>query len=469
MQTPRRGAGIDPSLPAEQWAKHTFGSAALGDARRQRRLVRTAAQLAAHPEHSLSRALGSPAALKATYRLLHQPATSLAATTAPHRTQTLAAATGGTVLLVQDTSEVDYTSHRATTGLGPIGNGRGRGFWVQSVLAVRPPTAPAAVAVLGLAHREAFARRPAPRPGETSAQKRTRPRESDAWLRTVEALGPPPAATRWVHVGDRGADIYRFFVACRGQGADVLVRAVQNRRAQDDAGLSTHVLTAIRRQPASAARRPLALPARPGRAARTAQVTVSWLALTLQPPKGMRDVPPLPLWVVRVWEPEPPRGTTSLDWVLLTSVPTTTTAAAWERMEWYRQRWLVEEYHQGLKTGCRLEASQLRDQDALWALLGLCAPIAVRLVQLRAVARRDPAAPATTVFDAQTVAVVAALTDRPAAGMTVGDCGRLIARLGGHLGRRGDGEPGWKTLWWGWQQVQQTLKGVQLAHQLPPP
>src|SRR5215211_1202791 len=113
---------LTPLLDPAAWAAATFRRADLGDARRTRRLVATAAALAAAPAASLPAALGDPAGLKATYRLLHEEAVTVAALTAPVRARTLAAARAEAVaLLVQDTTEADYSRHPATAGLGPIG------------------------------------------------------------------------------------------------------------------------------------------------------------------------------------------------------------------------------------------------------------------------------------------------------------------------------------------------------------
>jgi hypothetical protein len=472
--SPLLAPSVGPTLPVTTlldpaaWAAASFRRAALGDARRARRLVATATALAAAPAASLPAALGDPAALKATYRLLHAEAVTIEALTAPVRAQTLAAArTAPVVLLVQDTTELDYTHHPATTDLGPIGDGRGRGYLLQSVLAVAPASGPTPRRLLGLAHLEPFLRVPAPRRGERCSERRARPRESDVWARAAAAIGAPTPGTIWVHVGDRGADVFAFLTACRAARADFLVRAVQDRRALADDGTATRVLTAARALPAAPERRSLALPARPGQPARTAEVAVASAPLTIQPPADVRDAQPIPGWVVRVWEPAPPAEIgTPVEWVLLTSVPVPDAAAAWDRVAWYRDRWLVEEYHACLKTGCRLEASQLRDKDALWRLLGLRAPLAVRLLALREAVRAAPDYPAPAVVPAAVVAVVAAKTGQPAAGMTARTCWRLVARLGGHQGRTHDGEPGWQTVWRGWRYVHTLLEGAHLARDL---
>jgi hypothetical protein len=459
---PALTALLDPA----RWAQQTFGRAALGDRRRTRRAVATATAMAGQPTASLPRQLRAPAALKATYRLLHEPDVTCAALVAPHLAQTRrAAATLPLVLLVQDLTELDYSPHRRTRGLGPIGDGWGRGLLLQSTLAVVPTPR----RVLGLAALDPFLRQPAPPRHESCSQRQARPRESDAWARTVTAIGLPPPTSRWIHVADRGADVFTFLAACQRQRADFLVRVIQDRVVTTADGTVAHLRTLARTWPAQDTR-PVAVPARPARPGhparppRTAQVAIAWAPLTVQPPVHTPDQPPIAAWLVRAWEPTPPPDEPEpLEWLLLTSVPTPTLGDAWERVDWYRCRWLVEDFHQCLKTGCRMEASQLRDEAAWERLLGFLAPLAVRLLQLREVVRQTPTHPAAALVGATTVAVVAARTGAPAAGMTAATFWQLVARLGGHQGRARDGPPGWRAVWHGWLYVQTLLEGVHLA------
>jgi hypothetical protein len=148
------------------------------------------------------------------------------------------------------------------------------------------------------------------------------------------------------------------------------------------------------------------------------------------------------------------------------SVPVETVAQAWERVGWYRQRPIVEDYHQALKTGCRLAARQVQTYAGLRRLLGLLAPVAVRLLQLRSLARQQPKQSAYQVLPHEVVHIVALKTGGEAASMTVEQCVARIAQLGGYQGRRSDGPPGWKTLWQGWFKIQALLEGVHLASQV---
>src|SRR5205807_8629067 len=149
--------------------------------------------------------------------------------------------------------------------------------------------------------------------------------------------------------------------------------------------------------------------------ARDAQVVGSFGDVRLLPAQSLPDgeVRPLVVWVVRVWGPEPPEGVEGLEWVLLTSVPTASVEQAGQRVDWYRARWIVEDYHQGLKTGCRIEVRQLQSYEALRRVLGLLAPAAVRLLQLRAVARETPERLASEILPTDLVQVVALLAKVP--------------------------------------------------------
>jgi Transposase DNA-binding/Transposase Tn5 dimerisation domain/Transposase DDE domain len=456
-------------LSPRHWARETFGAAQLHDLRRTQRAVGLAAALLRRPQASLPEQLRSPAALKASYRLLGEEEVTCQRLLAPHCHQTRqAAGAHPVVLLVQDTTEVDYTHHPKTTGLGPIGDGRGRGYLLQSVLAVLPDTHQ----VLGLAHLEPFLRQPAPR--QSSAQRKGRDRESLVWVRAVMAVGSPPPGGRWVHVGDRYSDFFEFFAACRSQQADFLVRAAQNRCVQDEAGEGDYLLSLARRLPAQA-QRTLKVRAKAKQPKREAKLQLAYTRATLlapQHPDRRPEFPPLPaslpVWVVRVWEVDAPAEVTEpLEWVLVTSVVTETVATAWERAEWYGLRWLCEDYHQCLKSGCSIEKRLLRDGEALMRLLGLVAPVAVSLLQLRQWARHDPRRLACSALPPELVAVVAALAGLSPEQLTVTQFFRAVAQQGGYLGRKSDGPPGWKTLWRGWLYVQAVLEGIHLAAKLP--
>ena len=261
------------------------------------------------------------------------------------------------VLLVQDTSEVDLSHHPKTRGLGHVGNERGRGLYLQTVLAILPESGE----VLGCAMQEPFVRTRAPAAETRSKCRQRTERETDVWMRQVTRLGSFPSETTIVHAGDRGADMFPFFQACRATQTHLLVRAFENRRNEPEEGGQRYLLDSVRTWPAQASR-PFQVPASHGRTARSTVVQFAFGPLTVLAPRFEKRFSKAPLEVgaIRVWEEQTPAGEEPLEWILLTSVPTTTLEQAWERVGWYEHRWVVEDYLKSLKTGCRLEERQVQ-------------------------------------------------------------------------------------------------------------
>src|SRR6185503_1613102 len=220
------------------WAKLSerhFGSASLGDARRSRRLVKTAELIFKHPAGTLPDKLPHWADLMGLYRLLDAEEVTHAAVIAPHCRWTLdqMRQTPGVVLLLHDTTELDYTTRRAAAaGLGQIGNGGGRGYLCHNTLAVTPGTAdrPGDRRVIGLAAQVLRPRRTVPQ-GETARQKRQHPdRESRLWAQGRQQVGDAPAGATWVDVCDRGADCFEFLEYEHAHGRHYVIRAAKDRR-----------------------------------------------------------------------------------------------------------------------------------------------------------------------------------------------------------------------------------------------
>ena len=451
-------------LDPHQWAERTFGGVQLHDLRRSRRAVQAASNLAENPLGSLPAQMHTWKETKALYRLLDEPDVTFAALMQPHMQQTREQATSApVVLLVQDTTDIDLSHRHKISGVGQIGNERGRGFFIQTVLAVRPQSRE----VLGCMAQEPFVRVPAPEGEQRHQRLKREARESDVWIRQVHTIGMPAAGSIWVHVGDRGADMFPFFQACQATQTHFLVRAAQNRRVQEHEAEITYALTLARSWPSQASRA-FEVPARHGHPARSTQLQLSFGQMTLLPPRNepRASKDPMRVWVIRVWEEQAPEGEEPLEWILLTSVPTTTPAEAWERVDWYGHRWLAEDYHQCLKSGCRIEQRQLQSVDGLVRLLGLLSPLAVRLLQIRGFARSEPERPAHEVVEPLMLAVVAQRSGHSPASMTVGTFWTEVARLGGYLARSHDGPPGWRTIWKGWLSLQTFLEGVHFAFHL---
>jgi hypothetical protein len=441
-----------------RWAEQQWSTADLGDARRTRRAVQLGAALASRPEASLPEQTGSWHELKAAYRLLQEPDVTYAALSAPHWQATRQqAAQADTVLFVQDTSELDFTAHRQTKDLGWIGNTGGRGFLLHSCLAVRPTAIPE---ILGVAAQKVWTRHEVKKGTETRAARARRPKESDVWAEMVETIGPAAPDQCWVSVSDRASDIFSFVQRARAQGWHCLWRAGQNRMVLTKSGRKAKLLDWARRLPAQT-ETTIELRGRTEQPPRTVRLQVAWSAVTLCPPRNGRQRRQAPVsgWCVRCWEAGKRKN--ALEWVLFTTVPVTDAASALERIEWYRARWVVEEYHKALKTGCAMAQRQLRSAPRLLALLGLLAIVAVRLLQLRTLARTAPNTPASDVVEPELLGTVIRVRGGSAHEMTADQFWRAVAGFGGFLGRKGDGDPGWQTLWRGWQRLQDLCWAMQ--------
>ncbi len=429
----------------------------MGDRRLTTRAVGLGERIAAAPDASLPQQMGSWATLMGAYRFLDNAHVTLAALLQPHWDATRTAAGRVPVaLLIQDWTTLDYSAHPQTHGIGPVGSRHQRGMLLHSVLAVEPTQRQ----VLGLAYAQVIIR----------AEQRTRKTqhvrqgsvEGQAWEQAVEAVGPAPVGVVWVHVSDRESDIFEYLQACRTYAKHFVVRAFQNRRLPE----AGHLLDTARAWSAAPGAENgywVDVAATATQPKRQAWIVVSWGSVQLVPPTYVKAAASLALQVVRAWEPNPPPGAEAVEWLLLTSWPIACLAEAYQVVRWYECRWLVEDYHQCLKTGCRVEHAQLDDGADLQRLLGFLAPVAVRLLQLRQAVRVGPDVPAQTVVEPVTLKLLAAYFHTEAATLTLHDFWLSVARLGGHLGRKSDGPPGWRTLWKGWQQLSDWVTGARLV------
>lgn len=450
-------------LDTSDWAMEQFGSCELGDLRRTKRAVRVAAQIAEYPDGSTPDQTERWTDLKAAYRLFDSEDVTFTALATPHWRLTRSHASG-TVLLIGDTTETDFGIHRNVDGLGPTGDGRGRGFLLHNSLMVNPDTEE----IIGLAGQELFYRKPAAK-NENSYQRTQRSRESEVWGRVIELVGPPQEGVRYIHVFDRGADNLEVFCRLLGQNCGWVIRAAQlHRNVQDGQGQTTSLRERLESQPVLGTYE-LKIRAHKKRECRTATLEVRCASVTLPRPKRRTpylkqvDFQELSQWVVEAREVNPPRGVKPLHWVLYTSEPVASFEDAWRILEYYEQRWLIEEFHKALKTGCRLESRQYAQAVRLEAVAGMLSVVAIRLLQMKRVAQRDPERPAEKVVPRKWLQMLRAL--RKHAITTVHEFFRQLAGLGGHLGRKHDGEPGWITIWRGMRKLHLCLRGHEAMRQ----
>jgi hypothetical protein len=449
------------SLNVNEWSQEQFGVCELGDRRRTARLVRYAAQAAADPSSSTPRQTECWDDCKAAYRLIDNEEVSFAAITAPHY-QATRARTAGTWLLISDTTETHFPG-KHVRGLGPTGNGGGRGFLLHSSLMVRPD----GQEIVGLAGQVIHYRRPVKRELGGAPRVRRTDRESVIWGEVVDQIGSAPEGVRFLHVLDRGGDQFELYGRMARNHTGWVARACQlTRKILTPDGERIAMSDYLARLPV-AGTYTLKLSANRRQIARTAEMEVRFGSLTIPRPQHVSkwveqsDIEEIVMWVVETREINPPRGTKPARWVLLCSEEVRNFEGAWQMLEHYEKRWLIEEFHKALKSGCRLEERQYETAKRLEAVTGVLSVVAVRLLQLKVLARNEPQRPAQQVVPLRWIRMLQSLRKRPPkAPWTVRDFYRELAKLGGFLGRKSDGEPGWMTLWHGFEKLHLCLRGA---------
>jgi hypothetical protein len=399
---------------------------------------------------------------------------------APHREATLnkIARRKSPVLILHDATELDYTTHLALKDeLGQIGNGGRRGYIVQNSLAVDPRTRQ----VLGLCNQVLHHRATVPE-NETTAEKRKRKsRESLLWLHGTEPL---PSSWQLVDVCDQGADTFEFLEHEVNSGRRFVIRAAYDRGiliGHDDSATSQssylrtyagtlpeagtwtlRVTSKVEKKSPKKKGKPKTVK----RKARNAEMAVSFAPVQIKPPgtkNGNHGNEPLTVWVVRVWEKNPPKGQERLEWFLITNEPVLCFEDAYRIVEWYECRWIVEEYHKGMKTGCKIESPQFTTEERLQPAIVLLSIVTLTLLTMRDASRRRDAKKrkAIEIIDADYVAVLSAWRHGEIrADWSIHEFYYALARLGGHQNRRNDHPPGWQTIWRGWNDLQAMVCGV---------
>ena len=412
-----------------------------------------------------------PAAVKAAYRFFDCPHVTHDAVLAPHRKGVADAIDRpGTHLLIEDTTSITPASADAA-GLGPVDNdGRTTGFWLHSTLAVRIDFTGAdsddnTVEVIGLLAQHAWVRKDQKKPKRESKESRlSRVRES---ARRAVSMAPlrASASARRIYVADRESDIWEVFGRCRDAGVSHVIRVARDRALADEAG---RVRGAVAAMPVKDIRT-VELPRSQGRAGRTAKLELRCGGLELNSP--FRPGQPagstgLAVNFVSVREVDAPPGVEPVEWLLMTDLPVESPTDAWRIVAIYKRRWLIEEFHKGLKTGAGIERSQLSTASRLMAWCAVLSVVTTWMLRQKlncALPDQPPLKPEEA--DAELLALLEQRRGKPKDGWTARTLTHAIARAGGFLGRKSDGNPGWLTLWRGWTRLQHQLLGYRLATQ----
>lgn len=431
------------------WAEEELSGIDLGDKRLNKRSVTLLDNFAANPSASIPVACGGWAETLAAYRFFGQEDSDWRDLLQPHIGCTLKRVEGHPVVLcLQDTTELDFNG-QSIDGLGPLSYEKQRGLYVHPTLAVTPERLPLGVVDAWMWAREAK-NADGTRPGMAESL-----RWPEGYERVAEYAEAVPS-TRWVYVADREADILGLMQRAHALGnpADWLIRAKHNRKlGKDEAKLWEQAA-----QAPCLGEVHFYLPPHAGRKGRHVVQELRCLRVCL--PDGKRGKFEVTALLAR--ETDPPAGEKALEWRLLSNRVAPTLAEAAELIDWYRCRWEIEMFFNILKNGCKVEALQLSTLPRIELALALYLIVAWRIGYLMRLGRTCPAMDCEAVFDRDEwqAAWLVARKSLPDTPPTLNEVVRVVAGFGGFLGRKGDGEPGAKSLWIGLQRVMDFALGM---------
>jgi hypothetical protein len=483
----------------QAWVQEELATADLGDQRLTRRFRLVLDRMAQKPSLKFPAACRGRAEVEAAYRFLDHGVVDEHRVLAPHREATLRRIREHAVVIVaQDTTELDVTrKHERMAGAGPLNDTSRLGFYDHTLLALTPEKL-----VLGVVGADVWARDAADferSAAEKRAARKAKPiedKESYRWLegyRQACRVAEEAPATTVISVCDSEGDVYECLL--EGQPtpgvrhAEWIVRACQNRAlaagppADEAPGVQALrervAATAVLRELTVevSAREPKSKDARKRkqpRTARTARLTVQAARVTLRGPSRPEGrLADVAVNVVLVREREPPPGEEPIEWLLLTSLPIDTAEQVLAVIDYYCCRWQIEIYFRVLKSGCKVEESQLETAERFRPYLALCMIVAWRVLYALTLGRECPDLPCDEVFEADEWRAVYAVVKNeapPAVAPPLGEMVKLIASLGGYLGRKCDGDPGPKAMWVGLQRMADLARAWRAAaDQSPPP
>lgn len=440
------------------WAGGELYTSRLPDFRLDNRLVTMVDAFTEHPESSCTEALGNAGA-KAAYRFWDNQRVHAEEVLAPHAEQTVQRSLSYPVVLVaQDTTEINLTAHPATRGTGYLGSPHCRGLLLHSLLAVSPTGVP-----LGVVRQFTWVR-PVQQLGKRHRRRKAavQEKESQRWLdgltATAERFAQHPHV---VLMGDRESDLFDLFAASRPANVDLLVRVCREKRRVEHP--TQYLDKALESEPVRGHVQ-INVPARAHRPARKATLAVRWLSLEVRAPCHGPKRPSIRLTFILVEELNPPQGEPPVRWLLATTLAVESLEDALRYVQWYAYRWTIERFHFVLKSGCKIEARQLETVARMERAIPVFSMVAWRLLWLTLQARETPDVPCTMILEEFEwkplwITVHARTRRLPPAPPTLREAVRMIAQLGGFLGRKHDGEPGPQTLWRGLRRLHDLSRG----------
>jgi hypothetical protein len=447
------------------WALEEMGAVQLGDERLNKRAAQVLEQLGAKPTPSSPAACKGWAETLAAYRFFDNDKVTMGNVLLAHEKATvIRIRQQAIVLCLEDTTELDYSSKKETKGLGPLTHKDTRqGLLLHPTLAVTPDRVP-----LGCLRAFVWTH---DGKGKKRARAAIEAKESFRWIegyRRVSEVAAEVPQTRLVYVADRESDIYELFVEAQtsqGQRADLLIRVAHDRKLLEGGKLWEEAEKALALGTVD-----FDIPKREEQSARRVLQTLRAARVKLKAPdRAGKKLPDVEVTVILAKEENPPSGVKPVEWMLLSTRSVTTFEEAARMMQWYLCRWQIELFFHVLKNGCKIEKLQLERVDRLKPAIALYMIIAWRVLYLTMLGRKCPELSCEAVFDTEEWQAVYIVTKRASPQQEpppLNEMIKMVASWGGYLNRKGDEEPGPKTIWIGLQRIRDFALGIQAQKDL---
>lgn len=429
-----------------------FPTLDLGDKRRDERFVRIIENIVRHPGGSIPEHNERWYDTKATYEFFKNEDIKLEAITAAISAFGASQIEQQKLLVIHDTSTISYNDLQAE-GLGYIDNAVGKGFFCHSSIAATVNGLP-----LGLLNQLIWTRQSAEL--GKSANRKQKPfdqKESYKWYRGIQSVNQQlgEGITK-IHIGDREADIYELFFNMPDEKAELLIRARHNRKTAAGSELWQHIS-----KQKVAAEEEILIPDRTGKRKRQVQVQIRYKEVEILCPvhKKGKMYESVVLTAIEIRQKGNSRD--GIHWKLLTTLAINNAEEAKQCMRWYSYRWLIERFHYVLKSGCGIEALQLKKVESLMKAVAMYSLAAFNIMQLTYQSRQMPNVSCEIALKRRQWEALYMLRFKtnklPKQPPTLQEATKWLAQMGGYLGRKSDGPPGLKTVWLGYESLLQAV------------
>ena len=447
----------------EEWGQRLLRALDLPDERLNKRCLKILMTLAKKPIDSLNQACQGWSDAKAAYRFVENDRVSPEDLQNPITKAAALETTGQKVVIaVQDTTAISFDSARRAEGLGTVNDSeKARGMFYHPVLLLREDGL-----ALGLLDQQAWCRES--QVEGKAKDRRNRPimeKESAKWLRGVAGANlalktnlQESERPKIIHVMDREGDVHEVFQIVETIGDGAVIRSAHNRSAEAASGEKGYVHDLVAKT-APLGETVINVPRKRGQKARNVTMEVRSLLVTLNPKKERHtDRRPIALTLVELREMAPPKGLEPLLWLLWTNEPASELGDALRVIDIYCLRWRIEDFFRVLKGGCRIEDLQFETAQRLEKMVSLYAPVALRILQCRDLARLNPKAPCTVALSPNEwktlwIYIHRSMPHPAQEPPSIEQATLWVGRLGGHLNRKSDGMPGVITLWRGFRDL----------------